>query len=293
MILIAFSLNAWTQVTEQLRIDGLHLLGDIVERFPAFVIALIVLGATRFAAKAVRRSATAIGRRTLRSESLKVLAEKTAVVGVWVCGVLIACLLLFPGLTLGDIVATLGLGSVAIGFAFQDIFKNFLAGILLLLNEPFRIGDQIVVGTYEGAVEHIDIRFTSLRTYMGERVLLPNSLVFTSPVQVRTAYASRRTDLEVGLTYGSDLAAARSAVDRAIRATEGVLAEPAPVVDLTQFDESSIDLVVRYWSKPQSVDVLRTKTQAIVAIDAALREARVDISFPTRTIVLQPPDVGV
>ena len=216
----------------------------------------------------------------MRSASLRVLAEKAAVVFVSVCGVLIACLLLFPGLRLGDIVATLGLGSVAIGFAFQDIFKNFLAGILLLLNEPFRIGDQIVIGAFEGAVEHIDIRFTSLRTYAGERLLLPNSLVFTSPVQVRTAYASRRTDVAIGIVYGSDLDAA----------TDGVLADPAPIVDLTKFDESSIDVVVRYWTAPQFANVLRTQTRAILAIDAALREAGVEISFPTRTIVMQPPN---
>jgi len=270
-----------------LQADVLHLAGDLIERFPALVIAIVVVVVTRYVARAARRSATAIGGRTLRSTSLRVLAEKSATVFVWVCGVLVACLLLFPGLTLGDIVATLGLGSVAVGFAFQDIFKNFLAGVLLLLNEPFRIGDQIVVGSFEGTVEHIDIRFTSLRTYPGERLLLPNSLVFTSPVQVRTAYDSRRTDVQVGIVYGSDLAAARVAIERALHATEGVLSDPAPLVDLTKFDDSSIDVVARYWTSPQYANVLRTQTRAIVAIDAALREAGVEISFPTRTIVMK------
>ncbi|MBD5633597.1 MAG: mechanosensitive ion channel family protein [Candidatus Eremiobacteraeota bacterium] len=268
----------------------MRLAGDAIERFPAFLLAIVVLLATRFAANVARRSATSLGHR-LHGESLKVLTEKLAVVAVWVGGILIACLLLFPGLRLGDIVATLGLGSVAIGFAFQDIFKNFLAGVLLLLNEPFRIGDQIVVGEFEGTVEHIDIRFTSLQTYKGERVLLPNSLVFTSPVQVRTAYASRRTDLTIGLAYGTDLRLARETLERAVRGVEGVLDEPAPLVDVTDFDESSMDVVVRYWSHPQFANVLRTQTRAILAAGDALREAGIETSFPTRTLIVatKPP----
>ncbi|MBR7552348.1 mechanosensitive ion channel, partial [Mycobacterium tuberculosis] len=77
--------------------------------------------------------------------------------------------------------------SVAIGFAFKDIFQNLLSGILLLLSEPFRIGDQIISGNFEGTVEDIQIRATTIRTYDGRKVVIPNSQLYTSPMTVNTA----------------------------------------------------------------------------------------------------------
>ena len=180
-----------------------ELIGSGVKILPGLLTALILILLTRYAAQFIRQLATQVGKRTVRSKSLQLLLSKTCYITVWVVGVLIACVAAFPGLRLGDIIATLGLGSVAIGFAFQDIFKNFLAGILLLLQEPFRIQDQVIIGDYEGTVERIDIRTTKIRTYTGEQVLLPNATVFTSAVQVRTAFNSRRTDLAVGVDYNT------------------------------------------------------------------------------------------
>jgi small conductance mechanosensitive channel len=178
-----FSPATWTALGDQTRATLLVLYGQAVTRLPAAVAGGIILILTSYAARIASRSADALGRRMLRSASLQILFTKSAALGVWMIGVLVASLLIFPGLRLGDIVATLGLGSVAVGFAFQDIFKNFLAGILLLVNEPFRIGDVIVVDKYEGFVEHIELRTTNVRTYAGEMVLIPNSLVFTAAVR--------------------------------------------------------------------------------------------------------------
>ena len=96
----------------------------------------------------------------------------------WAAGSWIACVLAFPALGPGDIIGLLGLGSVAISFAFQDIFKNFLAGILLLLHEPFLLGAQIFVEGFEGTVEKISMRSTQIMTARGERVIVPNAIVF-------------------------------------------------------------------------------------------------------------------
>ncbi|MGD1910544.1 MAG: mechanosensitive ion channel family protein, partial [Rivularia sp. (in: cyanobacteria)] len=145
-----------------------ELIGSTVKIFPALLTALIVLFLTRFAAEFIQGIVTKVAERTVRSKSLQLLLSKTAYVTAWAVGIIIAGVIAFPGLRLGDIIATLGLSSVAIGFAFQDIFKNFLAGILLLLQEPFKIGDQIVIGDYEGTVERVDIRTTQIRTYNGE-----------------------------------------------------------------------------------------------------------------------------
>ncbi|MDJ0729751.1 MAG: mechanosensitive ion channel family protein [Crocosphaera sp.] len=255
-----------------------------IKGIPGLMAAIIIIILTRFAAEFISQLAEKLGKNTLKSHSLQILLAKITYVFVWVFGILFAAVLAFPGLRLGDIVATLGLSSVAIGFAFQDIFKNFLAGILLLIQEPFRINDQIIVGEYEGTVESISIRTTQIRTYQGERVLLPNSTVFTSAVQVRTAFNHRRTDLGVGVDYNTPLPKAKAILLKTIYEIDDILETPEPEVDLVNFGDSSIDLIVRYWTAPSQVVVRRVQSEAIMAIKAALDAANINIPYPVRTV---------
>lgn len=220
----------------------------------------------------------------MRSQSLQLLLSKTAYVLAWVIGITLACVIAFPGLRLGDIIATLGLGSVAVGFAFQDIFKNFLAGVLILLQEPFRIGDQVIIEDYEGTVEQIDIRTTKIKTYKGEKVILPNATVFTNAIQVRTAYGIRRTDLAVGVDYNTPLSEAAEILEKIIARVEGVVSEPAPEIDLVNFNDSSIDFLIRYWTSAEQKNVRRTQTKAILAIKKAFDDADINIPYPIRTL---------
>jgi len=269
---------------EQIQSSLLNLIGSAVKILPGVLIGLVLLLLTRYAANLVEKLASKVGERTIRSNSLQLLLARTSYVAAWVIGILISSVIAFPGLRLGDIIAALGLGSVAIGFAFQDIFKNFLAGILLLLQEPFRINDQVIIEDYEGTVEQIDIRTTQIRTYQGERVLLPNSTVFTSAVQVRTAYGRRRTDLGVGVDYNTPLPKAAQILQETVSAVEGVLSDPAPEMDLVSFGDSSIDFVVRYWTKAEQVQVRRIKTQVIIAIKRVFDQAEINIPYPIRTL---------
>ncbi|MEM7556026.1 MAG: mechanosensitive ion channel family protein [Cyanobacteria bacterium P01_A01_bin.84] len=261
-----------------------ELIGSTVKIFPALLTALIVLFLTRFAADFIQGVVSRIAEKAVRSRSLQLLLSKTSYVTAWAIGVIVAGVIAFPGLRLGDIIATLGLSSVAIGFAFQDIFKNFLAGILLLLQEPFQIGDQIIIGDYEGTVERVDIRTTQIKTYNGEKVLLPNSTVFTSAVVVRTAFDSRRSDLSVGVDYNTSLSQASEILERTISQVEGVLTQPPPEIDLVSFGDSSIDFVIRYWTLPEQKEVRNVKTRAIVRIKTALDDANINIPYPIRTL---------
>jgi small-conductance mechanosensitive channel len=205
-------------------------------------------------------------------------------VAAWVAGALVACVIAFPDLRLGDLIGLLGLGSVAIGFAFQDIFKNFLAGILLLLQEPFQIGDQIRVGDYEGTVEEIAIRSTQIRTYLGERLFVPNAIIFTSEIQVRTAMNCRRTDLPIGVDYNTPLPRVIEVLRDAAMGVDGVFENPAPVVEFEGFGDSAIDLKVRYWTKPTQADVLRVKSKMVMALKQACDRAEINIPYPIRTV---------
>jgi small conductance mechanosensitive channel len=267
-----------------------ELLGSAVKVFPALVTALVIIMLTRYAAQFTRNIADRIGRKTLNSKSLQFLLRKTAHITTWIVGIVFACVVAFPGLRLGDIIATLGLGSVAIGFAFQDIFKNFLAGILILIQQPFRIDDQIVVGDYEGTVEKIDIRTTQILTYDGERILMPNSTVFTSAVRVRTAFNQRRTDLAVGVDYNTSLPEAKRILQQTIEKVEGVLENKAPEIDLVSFGDSSIDFIVRYWTNSRQIQVRQVQTRAIMAIKQALDAADISIPYPIRTLYFYNQD---
>ncbi len=262
----------------------LNLVGRCIEIIPGVLISIAILVATRFLADVIRRSVARLGRRTLKNVSLRTLLTQISFVTTWVVGIIVAAVIAFPGLDLSSIVALLGLGSVAVGFAFQDIFKNFLAGVLLLLQEPFNLGDQIIVSDYEGTVESIELRSTQIRTYQGEVVVVPNSVVFTNPVQVLTARAQRRTDLAIGVDYNTSLAEAIEILLRATDSVEGVLSEPEVEVDVVAFGDSSIDFLVRYWTAPQMKNVRKIKTQVMLAVKQSCDQAGISIPYPIRSL---------
>lgn len=262
----------------------LKLVEDAIAILPALILALLVLCLTRYAVKLVRRLVRISGEKFVKSLSLRLLFEQLASVAIWVVGILLACTLIFPSLKLGDVIGLLGLSSVAVGFAFQDIFKNFLAGVLLLLNEPFRVHDQVIINDYEGTVESITIRSTQIRTYQDERIVIPNAIVFTSPVHVLTHYPARRTDLKIGLDYTTPLAKARSVFIEALEPVDGVLADPAVEVDLVGFGDSAIEVVVRYWTLPYKKHVRRIQSSVVLALKQACDEAGFNIPYPIQTI---------
>ena len=263
--------------------SAMELVGSAIQLIPALLAAIVILLVTRYSLKPVRRLTRAVGEKLTDNLSLQLLALQIVTVGVWIVGILVASIVLFPGLALGDIIALLGLSSVAVGFAFQDIFKNFLAGILLLVDQPFQVNDQIVVTDYEGTVKNIAIRATEVETYQGELIVIPNSILFTNSVQVMTQNPSRRTDLAIGLDYNTPLEPAREVLQRAVEQVDGVLANPTPEVDIVGFGDSAINFIVRYWTRPQIAIVRRTKTQIMVALKAACDQADFNIPYPIRT----------
>lgn len=264
----------------------LELVGGGIASLPGILFAIFILLIVRYLAEFVRRLSARVAGKALKSLSLRTLVAQTSYVLTWTAGILVACISAFPGLELGDIIALLGLGSVAVGFAFQDIFKNFLAGILLLLQEPFSLGDQIIVSDFEGTVESIALRSTQIRTYQGELIVMPNSIVFTSPVQVLTKKPQRRTDLSIGVDYNTPLPMARDTLLNALHNIDGIQLDPQPEVDIVGFGDSSIDLVVRYWTAPQIVQVRRIKTKVMVALKQACDRSNISIPYPIRTVYM-------
>ncbi len=199
--------------------------------------------------------------------------------------VMFAAAIVFPSVNPAGIFATLGVGSVAIGFAFKDILQNLLAGLLLLITRPYRRGDQIKVKEFEGTIEHIESRATAIKTYDGRRVVIPNSDLYTSPVTVNTAFPVRRDEYLVGIGYGDNPGAVAKAFLAAVTAIEGVVANPGPDVLPWELGGSSVNLKVRWWVKSTRSDLVRTRALVIAAIFDVAKAQGVDLPFPTQVIL--------
>ena len=204
---------------------------------------------------------------------------------VLLLAILFAAAIVFPSVNPGGVFATLGVGSVAVGFAFKDILQNLLAGLLLLINRPYKRGDQIKVKDFEGTVEHIESRATLIKTYDGRRVIIPNSDVYTSPVVVNTAFDKRRDDYVIGIGYGDEPEATAATFLAAIAAVDGVLAEPPPEVLPWALNNSTVDLKARWWVKSQRTELVHTRARVILAVYKAAAANGIDLPFPTQIVL--------
>nr|WP_246580760.1 mechanosensitive ion channel family protein [Deinococcus aestuarii] len=203
-------------------------------------------------------------------------------------GVLVALTVIFPTLNAATLFGTLGFSSVAIGFAFKDIFQNLLAGLLILITRPFRIGDQIISGTTEGTVEDIQVRATVVRTYDNRKVVIPNSDLYTGRVTVNTAFERRQVSLPLTLPYGTDLEKARNLMVEAARGVADLAEDPPPSVVLTDLNSGGLTVSLRYWVRPPlRRDVTVTTDEVLSTVEARLREGGVKLSTP-QGVALDP-----
>ncbi|MFP5322919.1 MAG: mechanosensitive ion channel family protein, partial [Acidimicrobiia bacterium] len=189
---------------------------------------------------------------------------------------------------LTPLLGAIGIGGIAIALAAQTVLTNALASTLLQLRHPFRPHDEIRTNDFEGRVEDINFRTVVLRSMDGERVYIPASMVLDNPITNLTRRRSRRTTLEVGVDYGTDLGQARRVLEDAVRRADGVLNLPAPDVHVVGFGESSIDLAVRFWHGPTIAEMWSARTAVALEIKAALDVAGIEIPFPQRTLSWRP-----
>lgn len=204
---------------------------------------------------------------------------------IMIVACLVSAAIIFPSVKPSDVLGTLGIGSVAIGFAFKDILQNLLAGLLLLINRPYRRGDQIRVKDFEGTVEHIESRATLIKTYDGRRVIIPNSDVYTSPVTVNTAFETRRDEYDVGIGYGDDAEDACRVFVDAVRAVKGVVEDPKPEALPWGLDDNYVTIRVRWWTKSVRTDQVHTRARVLLAIWKTAREHAIDLPFPTQVVL--------
>ncbi len=203
-------------------------------------------------------------------------------------GVLLGLAVAFPSVKPVDLLAGAGILSVALGFAFQDILSNLLAGVLLLFRQPFRSGDQVEVNDRQGVVEGITIRETRIRTFAGELLIIPNADVYTNEIVVLTDLDIRRSSFVVGVAYEADLDEAVEVATAAMRGVEGVAPDPPAEALLSELGAATVNLECRFWAASRQHDVLVVASRTIAAVKRAFDDA--EIEMPSDIVALQATD---
>ena len=262
---------------------------DMLSHIPLLIIGFVILTLTWLVSKLV----DLILRKTLGGKrikrSLADLIRQLVIVVVWLFGITITAVVVFPGMTPSKVLAGLGIGSVALGFAFKDIVENFLAGILILWKFPFDPGDFILVDDTEGKIEEVTIRMTVLRKTTGELVVIPNARLFKGQVEVLTSLPIRRITVICGIAYSEDVDKARSIIEQAVDSCNLVSQQKPVEIFAQEFADSSINFEVTWWCGSTPLEVRKSKDQVIAAVKKALDNAGIEIPFPYRTLTFSEP----
>ena len=248
----------------------------------AVIIFLIALYVGALVAKVVRRTA----RKRNVDPELVTLFSRVAQWSVIVMGTIWALETVDKNITV--FIAGLGIAGFTIGFALQDITKNFVAGMLLLLQQPFDVGDTIKVVGYTGSVSEVSLRDTQMITLDGLHVTIPNASVYTNPITNYSRATRRRVALDIGVAYGSDLEHVTETTQEAIKFLPGIIPDdPAPNVVFKNFGDSSIDFTLYYWIDVTESDYFTATDQGVKLVNSAFARENIEIPYPIR-VNLQP-----
>lgn len=262
---------------------------DFLARSPLIVAGLLALVATGLFNQLAGMILSRFIKRSRLRTGLKDLIKQLTTIGIWIIGLLLTAVIVFPGMTPAKALTVLGLGSVAIGFAFKDIFENFFAGILILWKYPFDRGDFIEAGEIEGQIEEITIRMTKLRQVDGKLVVVPNAMLFKSPVNVLTNRPFRRTTIMCGVAYDTDLRKAHDVLKNAVQNCGSVSPDQPIEIFAREFADSSINFEITWWTGAKPLEIRKSEHEVVNAVKHDLNQAGIEIPFPQRTLRLPEP----
>ena len=260
----------WGQILEWLSKEGVSFAVNLLS-------AVIILIAGAFLIKLIR-SATAKALSRVKKMS-KLLSDFLVSVVSKVCWAVLALVVLQRlGVNVGPIVAGLGVTGFIIGFAFQETLGSFASGMMIALNQPFKVGDYVVAGGIEGTILELNMMATVFATADNKKIVVPNKVVWGSAITNFTALGKRRVDTKVGVAYGTDLRKAVTVALEALKKVPGVLTDPAPAVAVASLDDSAVTINVRPWSS--SADYWGVYSGALEAVKKAFEENGISIPFP-------------
>ena len=260
----------------------------IISFVPRFMVAILLFLMFYVLAAMIRR----VMRRSLQRfphlpTSVRILIARSTYILVLLFGFMVA--LSAANVNVTAVLASLGVAGFALGFAFKDILENFIAGILLLFARPFEIGDQVMLGNFEGTVTDIEIRTTTLRTYADERVAIPNSHIYTNAVVNHTALGKRRYLVAFDTSLTADARQVQTEALRAVTTNTDIASDPAPFIRVASVDSGNdvLSWHLFYWAEPTKAMEIKTLSETLEQIKTTLYDAGVPTPTATSATILQ------
>ncbi len=257
----------------------------IILMLPNFLVAVIVLIITFVVAKIIRGWLEKAFNRFSHSAALNNLIITLLYLALVFIGLFFALNILGLDKVVVSLLAGVGIIGLALGFAFQDIAANFISGVIIAVQKPFRVSDMIETNDYFGIIERISLRTIDIRQPTGELVKLPNKMVFENPVTNFSYNHMRRVDLAVGVSYAEDLERVQKVVIEALQEVKNRVKAREIEVMFDEFGDSSINFKARFWvSYNRHIDFVVAKSDAIIRIKKAFDQSDILIPFPIRTL---------
>ncbi len=258
---------------------------NLIIMLPNLGLAILIILIGYFVAKMVRNLINKLMRKVTGHATLLNLVVNTVYIIIILVATFIALGILKLDTAVTSLLAGAGIIGLALGFAFQDIAANFMAGIIMAIRVPFREGDIIESQDKMGIVHEMNLRATVIRSFEGQYQIIPNKEVFQNTITNYSRLGKRRVDLEVGVSYGDDLEKVKNLTLEAVKSLDYVLPDDDISLYYNEFGDSSINFKVRFWidfsKQPQ---YLKAKSEAIMAIKKTYDENDIMIPFPIRTL---------
>lgn len=258
-------------------------LENLIKGIPNLLTALLILVASIYLGRVLSKLLKRVLETRKAPEGVTHLLTELTRVSVIVIGTITALQRFFD---VTAFLAGLGILGFTVGFALQDVMKNFAAGVILLIQQPFHIDEYIGVAGFDGQVLEIDLRATEIRALDGRIVSIPNADVLANPIINYTRANRRRVELPVGVGYNTDTDLARKVVLEALQQVPGFMAEPAPIVGFSNFGDSALQLDTYFWVDMSKTNPIVAKDDAFSLIKSALDKQGIDIPFPIRTVYM-------
>ncbi|MBE0459105.1 MAG: mechanosensitive ion channel family protein [Pseudoalteromonas sp.] len=257
----------------------------VISHIPNFIVAVMIAIVFSILARFLGSMMRNLLRRSLDSKQIADLMASIFKVLILCVGLFIA--LDFMGLkgTVTSLLAGAGIVGLAIGFAFQDMTENLIAGIAMGIRKPFKTGDVIKTDDVFGTVKSINLRNTLVENFYGQLILVPNKILFRNVLRNYSTLGVRRIEVPVGISYADDPEQAAEVIVKKINEFDFVIKQEETAVYADSFGDSSVNLLVWFWIKyPGEADYMTVRHKAIVAVKQALNDADISIPFPIRTL---------
>ncbi len=270
---------------------------DFLSQLPVVLFGIAVFAVFYLAAMGVRRVARLSVMKISHDQAGAAIAGRVVFFIMLLLGVLVSASVAVPSFSFGTLVGTLGIGSVAIGFALKDILENFVAGLYILIARPFTVGDLIEIDGYTGRIKDIGVRAAKLQTFEGEMLIMPCARLFKEEVKVLSQDVNRRFELTMGIDVVADLDEVEKVIYNVIAELPDISLDPPSLVVFEEFGDFAMTMRIYYHINTTENDLRIVRSDLVKAVKRACEAAGVTVPYPTSVVMMRrldstTPEIG-